>query len=213
MFDKILFEKICNVQCTWDELKNFNSKINEKEFDVDNSFEKYYSFNSIMRCIQLYKDKQITDKYLALWCNAYNWIIMGGFKDKANEENEKIDVTEIIVWDIVDWIDSLSFFDDEDVDFYDLDVYVKNLRILDSLYKNHKKWEVFYSFGTDVYDNDEPVNNISVLFVFKTKKVYYAFDSDACNFEQYVLDERLIKTLNTEALIKDLKAKGYRELS
>lgn len=210
MFDKAIFEKICGLTCTYDELKYFNSKIDEKEFDVDNSFEKYYSLDVILKCIQLYKDKRITGKYLAYWCNAYDWIIMGGFKGKASDENEKnVDVATILIWDISDWLDSLSFFD---AGFYDLDEYVSNFRILDSIYKNHKKWEIFYSFGTDTYDDYEPVNDISVLFISKTKNVYYTLASDGCDFRECVLDEELTETQDIGTIISDLKAKGYKEL-
>ena len=138
MFDKAMLEKICSLKCTCDELKRFNSKIEKREFDVDNCFEKYYSLGSILKCIQLYKDKRITAKHLANWCNAYDWIVMGGFKGKANDENEKnIDVASILIWDISNWLDGLSFFDPE---FHDLDEYIANFRVLDSIYKNHKKY-------------------------------------------------------------------------
>ena len=124
-----MFEKICNATCTFDELTRFVSKINEKEFDVENCFEKYYSLYSILRCIHLYKDKRISDKYLAYWCTAYMWIIMGGFKSKLNDENEKnIDLETILIWDICDWLDSLAFFDAK-YDEYDLDTYIDNFRI------------------------------------------------------------------------------------
>ena len=210
MFDKALFEKICHVTCTWDELKRFNSKIDEKEFDVDNCFEKYYSLDPILKCIDLYKNKRITDKHLAYWCNAYNWIIMGGFKGKANDENEKtVDIATILIWDISDWLDSLSFFDPE---YYDLDEYIGNFRVLDSICKNLKKWEVFYSFSADIYDDGESVNDINVLFVNKTKNIYYTLASDGCDFEENVLDEELNEVPDIETLISDLKSKGYKEL-
>ena len=210
MFDKALFEKICHVTCTWNELKRFNSKINKKEFDVDNCFEKYYSLDPILKCIDLHKNKRITDKYLAYWCNAYNWIIMGGFKGKASDENEKnVDVATILIWDISDWLDSLSFFDAE---FYVLDEYISNFRILDSIYKNHKKWEIFYSFCTDTYDDGEAISDINVLFISKTKNVYYTLASDGCDFRECVLDEELTETQDIGTIISDLKAKGYKEL-
>ena len=212
MFDRVMFEKICGLTCTLEELKKFNSRIDEKEFDIDNSFEKYYSLDVILKCIQLYKDKRITDKYLAYWCNAYDWIIMGGFKGKANDENEKnIDVATILIWDISDWLDSLSFFD-YDAEDYELDTYIANFRILDSIYKNHKKWEIFYSVVTDTYDDGEAINNISVLFVNKAKNVYYTLASDGCDFKECVLDEELTETQDIDTIISDLKTKGYKEL-
>ena len=184
MFNKATFEKICNVTCSMDELKRFNSKIDEKEFDVDNCFEKYYSFDTVLKCIKLYKDKRISDKYLSYWFNAYNWIIMGGFKGKVNDENEKsIDLATVLIWNISDWLDGLSFFEPDEEEYY-LSTPINNLRILDSIYKNHKKWEVFYSFSTDVYDNNEPVNDINVLLVSKTKNVYYTLYSDGCDFKE-----------------------------
>ena len=213
MFDKLLFKEICNVTCSYEKLKRFNSKIDEKEFDVENSFEKYYSLDSILKCIQLYKDKHVTDKYLAYWCNAYNWIIMGGFKGKASDENEKsVDVATILVWDISDWLDSLSFFDAE-YDGYDLETYIDNFRILDSLYKNHKKWDVFYSFGTEAYDNGEPVNDIDVLFVNKSKGVYYVLGSDGCDFKECIMDKEFTEVPDIDTIIADIKNKGYKEFA
>ena len=212
MFDKAVFEKICNVTCPFDELKKFNSKIDEKEFDENQCFEKYYSLESILKCVQLYRDKRITAKHLAYWCNAYNWIIMGGFKGKANDENEKnIDVTTILIWDISDWLDSLSFFDAKCFGL-DLDRYISNFRVLDSIYKSHKKWETFYSFNTSIYDDGESINDIRVLFVNKTKNVYYTLASDGCDFKECVLGDELTEVPDIEALISDLKAKGYKEL-
>ena len=210
MFDKEMFEKICHVTCSWDELKRFNSKIDEKEFDVNNCFEKYYSLDPILKCIDLYKNKRITDKHLAYWCNAYNWIIMGGFEGKANDENEKtVDVATILIWDISDWLDSLSFFDAQ---YFDLNKYIGNFRVLDSIYKNLKKWEAFYSFSADTYDDGESVNDIYVLFVNKTKNVYYALVSDGCDFKECVWDDELTEVPDIETIINDLKSKGYKEL-
>ena len=210
MFDKEMFEKVCNVTCTLDELKRFNSKINEKEFDVGNCFEKYYSIDTVLKCTKLYKDKRISDGYLAYWFNAYNWIVMGGFKGETGDEDKKsVDLATILIWDICDWLDSLSFFDCEDDH---LSMAIGNLRILDSIYKNRKKWEAFYSFDTDIYDDGEPINDINVLLVSKTKNVYYTLHSDICDFKEYALDEQFAQVPHIKSLINDLMAKGYKEL-
>lgn len=138
---------------------------------------------------------------------------MGGFKGKASDENEKsIDAATILIWDILDWLDRLSFFDDE-YDGDDLSKYISNFRILDSIYKNHKKWDVFFSFGTDTYDDGESINDISVLFISKTKNVYYTLASDGCDFKECVFNEELTEALDIGTIINDLKAKGYKELS
>jgi hypothetical protein len=211
MFDKIMFEKICKLSCTFDELKRFNSKIDEKEFDVDNCFEKYYSLDTILKCIQLHKDKRISGKHLAYWSNAYDWIIMGGFKGKESDENDKnISLATILIFEISDWLDSLSFYS-EDYD-YNLDEYSHNFRVLDSIYKNREKWHAFYSFSSDTYDNGDSVNDITVLLVNDAKKVYYTLYSDGCDFKEYIFDKSFTETPNTEELESDLKSKGYKEL-
>ena len=211
MFDKIMFEKICNLTCSFDELKRFGSKIDEKEFDVDNCFEKYYSLETILKSIQLCKEKRISGKYLADWSNAYNWIIMGGFKGKANDENEKnISLETILMWEISDWLDSLSFYDD-DYD-YDLNKYSHNFRVLDSIYKNNKKWTGFYSFDSYTYDDGSSVNSISALLVNNAKNVYYTLHSDGCDFKEYILDESFTETPDIKKIESDLKARGYKEL-
>ena len=72
----------------------------EKVFDVEDCFEKYYFLDTILRCIRLCKEKRIFAKYLAYWCNAYNWIMMGGFRGKVNDENEKnISLQTMVIWD------------------------------------------------------------------------------------------------------------------
>ena len=211
MFDKIMFEKICKLTCTLDELKHFNSKINEKEFDAENCFEKYYSLDTILKCIKLHKDKRISGNYLAYWSNAYNWIIMGGFKGEASNENEKnISLATVLIWEISDRLDSLSFYD-EDYD-YDLDEYSHNFRVLDSIYKNHKNWDAFYSFTLDTYDNGDTVNDIIVLLVNDIKRVYYKLHSDGCDFKECKLDKSLTETPNVENIEYDLKTRGYKEL-
>ena len=210
MFDKITFGKICNLTCSFDELKRFNSKIDEKEFDVDNCFEKYYSLETILKSIKLHKDKRISGKYLAYWSNAYNWIIMGGFKGKANDENEKnISLATILIWEISDWLDSLSFYD-EDYD-YDLDEYSHSFRALDSIYKNNKKWKAYFRYSNEFYADNTP-EDIEAILVNEQKGVYYKIYSDGCDFKEYVLDDNFIETNDLDLFEKELKAKAYKEL-
>lgn len=71
MFYKELFEKICKVSCTFEELKEFSCDINEKEFDLDNPFTKYYSLDSILQCINLYEKGVVSADFVAYWANAH----------------------------------------------------------------------------------------------------------------------------------------------
>ena len=65
----------------------------------------------------------------------------------------------------------------------------------------------------ETYDNGEPANDISVLFISKTKNIYYTLASDGCDFKECVLDEELTETQDIGTIISDLKAKGYKELT
>ena len=112
MFDQELFEKICKVSCTCEELKEFSCDINETEFDLDNPFTKYYSLDSILQCINLYEKGVVSADFVAYWANAYNWIVMGGFETNVNNEKEiSVSLETVLIWAISDWLDSLSFFD------------------------------------------------------------------------------------------------------
>ena len=111
MFDKTMYEKIFTVTCTLEELENFVSCKTKKEFDLDNAFQKYYSLERIFSAIEKYKAKEISDHYLANWASAYNWIISAGL-DFQSKTNHKI--KEIIAFEISDWLDSLSFFDEDE---------------------------------------------------------------------------------------------------
>ena len=132
MYDKELFGKIISVSCTFEELEAFVINIDKKEFDLENAFEKYYDAERILYAIRRYEKKEISDKYLAHWMNAYNWIIMAGFR--TQQENKEIVFKDWLVWEISDWLDSLSFFDDSE-DYITLEDY-KN-------WLCHNKWLIF----------------------------------------------------------------------
>ena len=66
MFNQELFNKICTGTCTFEELENFVTKIDKKEFDLDNAFDKYYSLERILFVINKYNKKQISAKFLLI---------------------------------------------------------------------------------------------------------------------------------------------------
>lgn len=211
MFDKNLFEKICKVTCTLDELEAFNREINKKEFDLENPFAKYYNLNSILHCINLQIKGFVTDKFLAYWANAFNWIIMGGFKTKYNDDTEKsISLETLLIWEISDWLDSLSFFDG-DTEFLNLDDYKNTFTSLNSIYKNPDKWTIYYAFTNEEYDNGEPVNSIVVLLINEKKNLYAPIYSEGCDFKDYPLEKaHLVDDIEKEE--KRLKENNYKRL-
>lgn len=58
MYDKDLYNKIINASCSFEELEKFVIKIDKKEFDLDNAFEKYYDVERILYAIRRYENKK-----------------------------------------------------------------------------------------------------------------------------------------------------------
>lgn len=139
MFDQEFFEKIVSLKCSEKELKAFCINIDQKEFDTENAFTKYYRFDYILHCITLYQNKKISREYLTHWANAYNWIIMGGFKD--NCVNEPLTLNVLLKWEISDWLDSLSFFDKK---YCDIKNYRNSFNRLNIVYETESMWQVIY---------------------------------------------------------------------
>ena len=205
MYNKDLYNKIINASCSFEELELFISDIGKKEFDLDNAFEKYYDVEKILYAINRYENKEVDDKYLAYWMNAYNWIIMAGFKIES--KNNEISFLDWVVWEISDWLDSLSFFDDSD-DWFNLDDYKNSFKIIDGIYKNINEWDCVFAHTDEWGGNDDDV----VLLVVndKTKelvKIYASSDylNERVDFPRIEEDE-------FEKKIKQLKKVGYQEL-
>lgn len=206
MYNKKLFEKICNVTCSFEELETFVIKIDEKEFDLNNPFKKYYDLKIILYAIQRYEKKEIDDKYLAYWMNAYNWIIMGGFKIEPKDNSFTFE--EWLEWEICDWLDSLSFFD-VSRECYNLEDYKNSLAVLDKIYRNANDWDRVFAH-TDEYNEDDVVvlayNKKSKEFV----KIYGELEASCLDcldvkFQKIELDE-------LEKQVEILRKTGYQKL-
>lgn len=207
MFNQELFNNICAGVCTFEELKSFVTKIDEKEFDLNNAFEKYYSLERILCVIDKYKAKQINDKFLAYWANAYNWIIMSGFKVSYHNEKSIYSKKEIVVDEISDWLDSLSFFDDDE-ELFDIDNYVEVFSTLDEIYKNIQEWELHYAPTNEFCD--EP-GDMWILFTNPKKGRYLKIFYDG--FGDYTIENQEPWTENDiDKAIQSLKANGYQKM-
>jgi hypothetical protein len=211
MFDTVLFDKICSVNCSDQELKEFKRGIERRKFDTDNAFDKYYSIESILKCFDLYKTGKISEKFLADWAYAYDFIIMGGFKRMENEDS-KMDTTlkKVISWEISDWLDSLSFA--YMYDTLEIDDYSNGLCTMDAIYKNIDDWNAFYSYTGMKYDNGEDFSNIYVLLVNDKSREFIIFENDGCDFREYKLQANLCEEAALEQMMRDLKNMGYKEL-
>ena len=204
MFDEKMFEKICTVTCTFEELKDFAGGMDKKEFDLDNAFEKYYSLNIILYAIQQYKDKKITDRFLAHWACAYNWIIIAGFDFEIETNHKK---REIIAFEISDWLDSLSFFDETE-ELFDIEKYINVFSSLDKIYRDLSDWEVEYAPTNDFCDEN---GDVWLLFVNRKTGEFLKILHEG--YGDYLVEGQESWTEDDiDKAIQSLKENGYQEL-
>ena len=204
MFDKKMYEKIFTVSCTFEELRKFLRDTKKTEWDLHNAFEKYYSLAYILSAIQKYKTKQINDRFLANWACAYNWIISAGL-DFQSKTNHKI--KEIIAFEISDWLDSLSFFD-EDEEVCDIEQYINVFSTLDKIYNSINDWEFEYAPTNEFCDENGDIwlllINIKEGLFLKLFHEGYG-DYSVENQEPWSEDD-------IDKAIQSLKANGYKEM-
>ena len=202
MYNKELFDKILDVSCSFEELENFVIDINKKEFDLENPFEKYYDVNRIIFAIEKYQSKEIDARFLACWMNAYNWIIMGGFK--INHDYEAISLKEFLIWEIVDWIDSLSFFDDSE-DYYDLEEYKNTYKVLDYVLRDIDNCNAVYA---ETHYGEGAV----VVLIMNDNLKYFIKVYGDLDYKDETIQFEKVEPTHLKDRVKHLQNHGYREL-
>ncbi len=166
MFDKNMYEKIMNVKCTNEEIENFICNSSRVELDKENSFEKYYDLSKLLLAIEKYQKGLISDRHLAHWMCAYNWIIMSSFNNE-NDETGEISWKEVLIWELSDWIDALSFFEEDPEAGYKLDSFIAAFTTLTKLYEDCENCNmVIAPYGW----NDDDV----IVFAINETEKYFA---------------------------------------
>lgn len=209
MFNKELFEKICDVSCDWSELEKFVINIDKKEFDLNNAFEKYFNVERIICAIEKYRSKKINAKFLAYWSTAYDWIINSGFKIENNDKS--VSLKEFLIFEISDWLDSLSFFDDSD-DWYDLEEYKNTFKVLDFILQDIDDCEAIYAVeAEDDEDDDYYTHDVTVLIKNVKEKYFIKLYTDCIYPENNVLFTEVLLT-DLESQEGQLQKQEYIEL-
>lgn len=194
MYNKNLYNKMINCECSFDELAEFSVNMSvKKEFDFNNSFNKYYNLDKILMAIEKYLNKTINAEYLAYWANVYNWILMASYFFNDNYSNSfKQLLRNSISWEL----DALSFFDSENEkqDKKNLKKFIVDFKILDYLYNKINNLMIYYASYIDEFDQ----TIIKVLFVDEKNNVFHVLETD--NF----IPE---KNVGTKIEINELKGK------
>jgi len=211
MFDKELFKKICDVSCEWGELEKFVIHIDKKEFDLDNAFDKYYKAENIIHAIEKYQAKEIDAKFLAYWANAYDWIIMSGFKIESDDRS--VSLKELLTFEVSDWLDSLSFFDDGE-EYYNLEEYKNVFNVLYSVLQDVDDCEAVYALDADEDDevSEYYEHDVEILIKNDNAKYFIKVYTDCIYPDDNVLFPR-VSPEELEDQATRLQNQGYRELS
>lgn len=211
MFDKELFKKICDVSCEWGELEKFVIHIDKKEFDLDNAFDKYYKAENIIHAIEKYQAKEIDAKFLAYWANAYDWIIMSGFKIESDDRS--VSLKDVLFFELSDWLDSLSFLDDGE-DLNKSEEYKNVFKVLDYFLQDIDDCEAVFALDADEDDEDYIgyAHYADVLIRNDNAKYFIKIYLDSYYFDDNVLFPR-VSPEELENQATRLQNQGYRELS
>ncbi len=200
MFSKQLFERICNLEVTYEELESFNKNIREQEFDLEQPFEKYYRVEQFINAIEKHLAGEITAEYLSAWANAYDWIIMGGFKLGECPYELKY----LIRWTISDNLDALAFYDENTAEFYQLNEWGEWLRSFDEIYRNRDEWELDVAYAKSRDKED------TVLLVNHKRKLFADLFVD-CYCDKWE-DIHRGSADEAEAKMREFIKQGYRQL-
>lgn len=204
MFNNENFVKICNMNCTLEELEKFNMDIDNIEYDYDNSFQKYYDVNLILSAVEKYQNGVISDRFLAYWANAYNWIIMASEWKNENTFAFK----QYIQSEISEMLDSLSFFDEIEKEYYNLKSFKRDFIFLDDVYNHLDDYDVYFRPLTGEYFYDHDVNIVAVNR--KTKK-FIKFNYAVLKHEDSNINAEELDIHKMTKMVKELKSQGYVE--
>ena len=206
MFNKKLFESICNLTCEMEDF-SFNPANRRKvKYDLEDPFIKYYSYDSIVKAFNKYINKEWDDKTLAHWFCVYDWILNGGFSSKTKSSLNLVE--ELITFIISDYLDGMSFFEEEyylnNEDNTPIENYIKEFKFCDELWQQRKEFKAYYFMVRDVY-----LYSKFIVLVNDSKKQYMIIKEDYYSRKYNDGNLYWMKKGEFEKLIKRLENEKY----
>ena len=216
MVDKKLLERIADATCEKAELADFCANIDEREYDLDGSFGKYYRLGRILHTIERFERGEIDVDYLMMWATAYDWIIMATERAKNDFSDRLIGFEDYLIEEISRTLDSLSFLDifaeteeeyAEQLGDYK-DVFLEYDYVLSTLGEWTASCTVIEP-PEDLADECDP--DIRFLAVNESKKLFEQFAVFGYVFDVAKIKEPKITPEEMTERIAALKDAGYRE--
>ena len=212
--DKALFAKICNADCTFDTLEPFVVAINSSEIYMADSIDLYYNINKILKVIEKYQSGQVDKKFLSYWVSAYQWILRESFdpmyqSDLISDHDDRITLKEYLFNILSDMLDSLKFFDkDEVAEYFDFEKFKSDLKCLDTVIKDEMRGRIKAVFAP----HGDYHSEVALLVSNDTDK-YFVKMFGYLNFEDFKIEFRKVSYATLSNSEKRLRKQGYKDLA
>lgn len=215
MTNKKMFKKICDVDCTLEEILEFSD---DRGRGTPDYFKAYYNLDSILKCLNLYYDGKISSKHLSEWAFAYSMILLWhqSFRTYRMPEDKYTfkALLETLFLSILGYIDEYDFETQWGENEKSLRRYEKILTALDKAYTNIDDWSALYRYETYINEDDEEeeIEEIILLCIDNKTKEFFTV-KDAENY--YEEDEIALIRLSPDAFegkINELSGSGYTNI-
>lgn len=207
MYDEKMIERICNVECTEDEISNYYFKKKKATFCPKGGFDKYYDLNKILLAIEKFQSQQVDEFYMSAWADVYHRIIEDGARWNCCGDDVTLEIylKRRIVGSLValwDYFDVYGWRDPSHVELY------KNEFVfLDKLLRDVSDCDISYAISNlDRYNPQILIVNNKERYCFDEE---YPFPYD----KGEILPFKKIKTGCFRKTIRQLRNKGYVSLT
>lgn len=204
MYDVELLWQLINCRLSIEDIRAFFMPY-KQEYDIDCSFDKYFKLSAIQHAIALYRANEISAEYLSCWASVYGWILLATLWSSKGDMTLK----DILVYNIGEWLDSVSFFDGNEVSYESdyLDNFYSDVKEYFSIYSNIENWKAYYVLDDSYVDACEEV---VVLLFNDIEKLYIKMEGFAN--EKIRQTEFYINDVQFKNKEKELLSSGYKNI-
>ena len=202
MLDKEFLHKICNLECDFETLKNFNLHINIHDFNTKDSFAEFYNLETVLNALSKFQKGEIDASFLAYWANAYNWIIMSS-KWQQGDNAKVANFHQFVMCAISDLLDSLSFIELDPT--LDANRFEEKFVIFDKLFKTIDANFTIYFVPCN---KDDPVF-VNFLCINDKTKEYVEVENGYLNYGNYKVNEQQVNKTKFKELLSNYRKLGY----
>lgn len=211
MYDRKFYNKVSDLECSFEELITFCSNLSQQTEPIENSFENYFSTDCVFDAIEQYRMKVISLEYLACWAMAYNRIVMSEFIFSATRE-ENISLNRILVWQISDLLSGLVSLGRKDATDVEnrLNNYEKGFAVFFGIYQTLQNYQGYFSPVAAV-DNNE-IDDAYFLLVNESEKKFAAFFCETVNHKEQAVEAEQLEQSALEDKVDELLSNGFENL-